>query len=111
MHKPENIRGYPYLCIRRGSVERPVEQIKEPACTMNTTDAYRPPESILLLTSLTGIGSEYSLPERLLLLLSTYHDLQPPRHSWLDNNPVGQQYDEEYSLDWLYLKAMPTRGE
>jgi hypothetical protein len=75
MHKAENIRGYHYLCIRRGSVERPVEQIKEPACAMNTTDAYRPPESILLLTSLTWIGSEYSLLERLLLLLSTYHDL------------------------------------
>jgi hypothetical protein len=49
MHKSENIRGYPYLCIRRGSVERPVEQIKEPARAMNTTDAYRPKESILLL--------------------------------------------------------------
>jgi len=35
MHRAENIRGYPYLCIRRGSVE----QIKEPACATNTTDA------------------------------------------------------------------------
>jgi len=38
MHKAENIRGYPYLCIRRG----PVEQIKEPECATNTTDATGP---------------------------------------------------------------------
>jgi hypothetical protein len=71
MHKPENIRGYPDLCIRRGSVERRVEQMKEAACAMNTTDAYRPQKAF----------------------------------------SVGQQYDEEYSLDWSYLKATPTHGE
>jgi hypothetical protein len=41
--------------------------------SVNTTDVYRPPESILTAYEFDGSGSEYSIPER--LLLSTYHDL------------------------------------
>jgi hypothetical protein len=79
--------------------------------SVNTTDVYRPPESILTAYEFDG-GADRNIQFQSVYFSAHITTLQALRHSWLENHPVRQQqYDEEYSLDWSYLKATPTRGE